>query len=70
MDDRLLTIEEVADYLKVSPKTVYRMIQRKEIPCYKVANQWRFKWSVIQDWMESENFRPLEQAKAANREAS
>jgi excisionase family DNA binding protein len=70
MDDRLLTIEEVAEYLQVSPKTVYRMIQRREIPCYKVANQWRFKWSAIQDWMENENFRPPEQTKAAKRKAS
>jgi excisionase family DNA binding protein len=57
MDERLLTIEQVAEYLQVSAKTVYRLIHRKEIPCYKVANQWRFKWSVIQDWMEKENFR-------------
>ena len=57
MEERLLTIEELAKYLQVSPKTVYRMIQRREIPCYKVANQWRFKWNVIQEWLENENFQ-------------
>jgi excisionase family DNA binding protein len=56
-DEKLLTIEELAKYLKVSTKTVYRMIHRQQIPCYKVANQWRFKWGVIQAWMENQNFR-------------
>ena len=57
MEERLLTIEQVAEYLQVSGKTIYRLIHREEIPCYKVANQWRFKWEVIQDWMEGNNFR-------------
>jgi nitrogen PTS system EIIA component len=57
MDDKLLTIEELAKYLQVSTKTVYRMIHRQQIPCYKVANQWRFKAGVIEQWMENQNFR-------------
>lgn len=57
MEERLLTIDEVAKYLQVSTKTIYRMIQRREIPCYKVANQWRFKWGVIQEWLEKDNFQ-------------
>ncbi|MBN1865725.1 helix-turn-helix domain-containing protein [Candidatus Sumerlaeota bacterium] len=61
MEDHLLTIEELAKYLQVSTKTVYRMIHRKQIPCYKIANQWRFKWDVIQQWMEKSNFRPPDQ---------
>jgi excisionase family DNA binding protein len=48
----------VAEYLQVSSKTVYRMIQRQEIPCYRVANQWRFKWDAIQKWMEKDIYRP------------
>lgn len=57
MDEKLLTIEELAKYLQVSTKTVYRMIHRQQIPCYKVANQWRFKTGVIEQWMENQNFR-------------
>jgi len=63
MEERLLTVEQLAEYLQVSPKTLYRLIHRKEIPCYKVANQWRFKWDVIQEWMEKENFRALKPAR-------
>ena len=57
MDKRLLTIQELTDYLQVSTKTVYRMVHRQQVPCYKVANQWRFRWDIIQSWMETENYR-------------
>jgi len=49
----ILTLQEVADYLKIVPKTVTRMIGRNEIPCMKVAGQWRFKKSVIDMWLNS-----------------
>ncbi len=49
----ILTLQEVADYLKIVPKTVTRMITRNEIPCMKVAGQWRFKKSVIDIWLNA-----------------
>lgn len=49
----ILTLQEVADYLKIVPKTVTRMIGRNEIPCMKIAGQWRFKRSVIDIWLNS-----------------
>lgn len=49
----IMTLQEVADYLKIVPKTVTRMIARNEIPCMKVAGQWRFKRSVIDIWLNS-----------------
>lgn len=49
--DDIMTLPEVADYLKIAQKTVSRMIQRNEIPCMKVAGQWRFRRSVIDMWL-------------------
>jgi excisionase family DNA binding protein len=49
----IITLQEVADYLKIVPKTVTRMIGRNEIPCMKVAGQWRFKRSVIDMWLNT-----------------
>jgi PTS system nitrogen regulatory IIA component len=49
----ILTLQEVADYLKIAPKTVQRMIGRDEIPCMKIAGQWRFKKQVIDSWLNS-----------------
>jgi len=49
----ILTLQDVADYLKIVPKTVTRMIARNEIPCMKIAGQWRFKRSVIDLWLNA-----------------
>ncbi len=52
-DNQIMTLSEVAEYLKVAEKTVLRMIQKKEIPCAKVASQWRFMKPMIDDWLIS-----------------
>jgi PTS system nitrogen regulatory IIA component len=51
--DRIMTLSEVAEYLKLAEKTVLRMAHRGDIPCAKVASQWRFLQSVIDDWLIS-----------------
>ena len=50
-NDDILTIREVASYLKVAEKTVLRLVHRQELPSFKVASQWRFKRSVIDEWI-------------------
>jgi excisionase family DNA binding protein len=52
-NDQILTLSEVAEYLKVAEKTILRMIQKGEIPCAKVASQWRFMKPMIDDWLIS-----------------
>ena len=52
-NNQIMTLSEVAEYLKVAEKTVLRMIQKKEIPCAKVASQWRFMKPMIDDWLIS-----------------
>ncbi len=49
----VLTLAEVASYLKLAEKTVLRMVHRREIPCAKVGSQWRFVRSLIDDWLLS-----------------
>ena len=49
--ERWLTVEEVADYLKLSRAKIYEMAQRSEIPCTKIAGQWRFKRAEVDEWM-------------------
>jgi len=38
----LMTLEEVANYLRVNEKTIYRMLDKRGIPALKVGHQWRF----------------------------
>ena len=54
MDDRWLTLPEVADYLQVSKDLIYRLAQKGKIPASKVGNQWRFKKEKIDQWMEDQ----------------
>ena len=49
----IMTLEEVAKYLRVHKSTVYRMAREGAIPSTKVANQWRFKKARIDEWLMS-----------------
>jgi len=51
----ILTLQEVAEYLKVDERTVYRMVKSKQLPAFKVRNQWRFKKEAIDNWIEKSN---------------
>ncbi|MDR0584307.1 MAG: PTS sugar transporter subunit IIA [Treponema sp.] len=51
IEDDILTIEEVAKYLRVSGRTVYDWAQRGEIPSGKIGTVWRFKKSEIENWV-------------------
>jgi PTS system nitrogen regulatory IIA component len=46
-----MTLSEVALYLRLAEKTVLRMVHKGQIPCAKVASQWRFLRSMIDDWL-------------------
>jgi len=49
-----LTIEELAEYLKMGRTKLYRMAQEGDIPASKVGNQWRFDREEIDQWMKSQ----------------
>lgn len=51
MQDDILTIEDVAKYLRVSERTVYDWVQKGEIPAGKIGTVWRFKKSDIENWV-------------------
>ena len=51
--DDILTIEEVARYLRVSERTVYDWAKKGEIPAGKIGTVWRFKKTEIEKWVNS-----------------
>jgi excisionase family DNA binding protein len=56
---RVLTLEEVADYLRVHPSTIYRLLKKKQLPAFKVGSDWRFNLESIDKWRaEAERGRP------------
>ena len=51
----ILTIKQVADYLKVTERTIYRLAAIKKIPAFKVGGAWRFSRSDINDWIKQQS---------------
>ena len=49
-----MTVREVAAYLNVNEKTVYRLVQRRELPGFKVAGAWRFRPEDIEGWVHTQ----------------
>lgn len=47
----LITLREVAAYLRVTEKTIYRLLRRDNIPASKVGQQWRFNKASIDEWL-------------------
>ena len=53
MTDEIMTIEEVASYLKVTPQTVYKWAQEGQIPGAKLGKEWRFRKSILDEWINT-----------------
>lgn len=52
MADDILTIQEVAAYLKLNEKTAYRLASEGKLPGFKVGGSWRFKRVDLEKWIE------------------
>jgi len=50
----ILTLEEVATYLKVTTRTIYRMLDENQIPAFKIRGTWRFRKDEIEAMTRSE----------------
>ena len=47
-----MTVRDVAGFLNVNEKTIYRLAQQRELPGFKVAGAWRFQREDIEEWIE------------------
>ncbi len=54
MEDRWHSVEEVAEYLGVKKDTLYKWIQRKDIPAHKVGRLWKFKLKEVDEWVKQQ----------------
>ncbi|MFC4623582.1 helix-turn-helix transcriptional regulator [Comamonas nitrativorans] len=53
-DSEILTLDEVAIYLKAGKKTVYRLAQQGGIPGFKLGGTWRFRRSELDRWIAAQ----------------
>ena len=51
----ILTVTEVAEYLKVAERTIYRLAAAKTIPAFKVGGTWRFSRAEIDKWIKHQS---------------
>lgn len=52
MVEPLMTVEEIANYLNFSERTIYTMIKKNKIPYIKVGGQYRFKRETVDEWLQ------------------
>ena len=65
-NDDIMTVKELADYLKIAEKTAYRFASEGKVPGFKVGSAWRFKKEEIDAWIKrqsEENTAQEEQGK-------
>jgi len=49
---KVLTVNEVANYLRVHRSTIYRLLRQHEIPAFRIGSDWRFNIEEIDHWRE------------------
>jgi excisionase family DNA binding protein len=49
----IMTLEEVAKYLKLQPQTVYKWAQEGQIPGAKLGKEWRFRRRILDEWVDN-----------------
>lgn len=55
----ILMIKDVAEYLKVTERTIYRLAAAKKSPGFKVGGSWRFSRANIDAWIATQTAAPL-----------
>jgi excisionase family DNA binding protein len=56
----ILTIREVAVYLKVTERTIYRLAAAKQMPAFKIGGSWRFSRLDIDSWIKQQSMEGLD----------
>lgn len=62
-EDEILTLKQVASYLKVTERTIYRLAAAKKIPAFKVGGTWRFSRADIEDWIKKQSMECLDMSR-------
>lgn len=50
----VLTIDELASYLKIPKSTLYKLVREGSVPCQKVGKHWRFHKDAIDAWLKQQ----------------
>jgi excisionase family DNA binding protein len=53
-ESRVMTVGEVAKYLRVHQTTIYRLLKTHKLPAFRVGSDWRFNSETIEKWMHQQ----------------
>ena len=53
-EHEILTLEEVAHYLRLKPQTIYKWANEHRIPAVKLGKEWRFRRSILDRWLDEQ----------------
>jgi excisionase family DNA binding protein len=53
----VMNVREASQYLGITPDTLYKYVSMDRIPAFKLGNRWRFKKTVLDEWMELKSKR-------------
>lgn len=51
----VMNIRQASQYLGISPDTLYKYVSEERIPAFKLGNRWRFKKTILDQWMERQS---------------
>jgi excisionase family DNA binding protein len=51
----VMNIRQASQYLGISPDTLYKYVSEELIPAFKLGNRWKFKKSILDNWMENQS---------------
>lgn len=54
LSDEIMTVKDLAAYLKMTTATIYKLARKGEIPAAKVASEWRFQKELIDKWLKDQ----------------
>jgi excisionase family DNA binding protein len=67
----VMDIREASEYLGVSRETLYKYVCEKKIPGFRLGNRWKFKKTVLDNWMEKQSaqfeHQPIRRMRANDR---
>ncbi len=66
VEREILTIGQVAAYLQVTERTIYRLSQGKKIPAFKVGGMWRYSQTDIDSWIKQKSMDGIESTQNKN----
>ena len=63
---KVLTVNELSDYLRVHRSTIYRLLKKGQLPGFKIGSDWRFNVEAIDEWRLHQGAAALEELRNAN----